>query len=142
MKRRIIITICGVAMMLVVALVMFMNTETWRSEEFRKKMGLYSYGHESHGTFHDCEWNRDVIIGGAKASCARANGLPEGAAVTLEDIVPFMTNSEYYFTAPESPAGPLPPCPSGGTYAINPIGSNVVCSHSYHQWYNCMHRTH
>jgi peroxiredoxin len=23
----------------------------------------------------------------------------------------------------------------------NPIGSNVVCSHPYHQWYNCMWKT-
>ena len=140
MKKRILIAVFGTVVVLVAAVGFFMNTGTWRSEEFRKKMGWYSYGHGNHATYHQCQWNRDAIEP-AKQAWANAKGLTNGTPVTLEDIVPFMTNSEYYFTAPGAPAGSLPPCPCGGKYSINPIGSNVVCSHPYHQWYNCMHRT-
>ena len=141
MKKRILIALFGTVLVLVMALVLFMNTETWRSEEFRKKMGWYSYGHENHATYHQCDWNRDAIIEPAKQALAKARGLSVGTSVSLEDIIPFMTNSEYYFTTPGAPAGSLPPCPSGGKYSINRIGIDVVCSHPYHQWYNCMWKT-
>ena len=139
MKKRIIVFIEVLA--LILSLVVLTQMPIWRSEEFRVKMGWYSYGYEDHTTYHKCEWNREPIIESAKQALAEAKGLSSGTAVTLEDIAPFITNSEYYFTGPGVPTGSVPPCPSGGKYAINPIGITVACSHPYHQWYNCMHKT-
>ncbi len=138
-KRKLMWIGAGLAI-LVVAITIFVNTPLWKSEEFRKKMGWRSYGMENHATYHQCELNRDCVES-AKGALARTKGLTNGSPVTLEDIIPFVTNSQYYFTAPGAPAGSLPPCPSGGKYSINPIGSKVVCSHPYHQWYNCMWKT-
>jgi hypothetical protein len=97
-------------------------------------------GREDHSTYHDCQWNRDAIIEPAKQELVEAKGMPLGSPVPLQDLIPFITNTKHYASTryPGTPPDYLPKCPSGGQYAINPIGSNVVCSHPYHQWYNCM----
>jgi|APSaa5957512622_1039677.scaffolds.fasta_scaffold07606_1 hypothetical protein len=102
--------ISAAILLLALSLFLFTKTETWRSEEFRKKMGWQSYGRESHGTYHECEWSRDVVI----------------------------PRDEEDFDAAVF-AGSLPACPSGGEYSL--VGDEVVCSHPYHQWYNCMWKT-
>ncbi len=142
MKKRSTIFIFAIVSILAASLLILVNTPIWKSEEFRVKMGWPSYGREDHRTYHDCQWHRDVIIADAKKRFAESAGLRKGAPVTWQDLVPFITNGTYYANTRYPGTAPdyLPKCPSGGTYSINPIGTNPTCSHPYHQWYNCMRR--
>ena len=141
-RKRKLMWLGTVPGILVVAVTIVANTPLWKSEEFRKKMGWCSYGRENHSTYHACDWNRGVIED-AKVALVKAKGLTNGTPVSWQDIAPIITNLQAYGGCqyPGTPPDYLPKCPSDGSYAINPIGYNVVCSHPYHQWYNCMWKT-
>jgi len=57
-------------------------------------------------------------IDSAKEQWAMESGAPNGAAVNMSDV------AGVYIRGPVS--GPT--CPGGGTYTLNPIGSNPTCS--------------
>jgi len=142
MKKRVMLIIGSLAAV-VIAGVVLVNTSMWKSEDFRAKMGWQSYGREDHGTYHDCQWNRDVIIDEAKQELAKAKGWTNGQPITWQDLAPIITTVQSYASTriPGTPPDYLPKCPCGGTYTLNPIGADATCSHPYHQWYNCMWKT-
>ncbi|MBI3736324.1 hypothetical protein HY256_07395 [Candidatus Sumerlaeota bacterium] len=65
-----------------------------------------------------CQENLTKIVG-AKEQWAFENGKPAGTPVTEGDFFP--ANHPY-------DAMPMPNCPSGATYIINPIGADPVCT--------------
>ena len=63
------------------------------------------------------------LISDAKIVYRAKNGLPLGAPVTWQELLPYMDADR-----------PLE-CPKGGDYSINPIGTNATCSFGKnHTW--------
>jgi hypothetical protein len=60
-------------------------------------------------------------IDAAKNEFALEKGKANGAAVTEDDIKPYLTG------------GTMPVCPSGGTYTIGKVGDKPTCSIPGHE---------
>ena len=63
--------------------------------------------------------NNLVWIAGSKKIAAQEYGLRSGATVNKQDLGKYIV-------------GEFPNCPAGGTYTINPIGTEPTCSVSGH----------
>jgi hypothetical protein len=61
-----------------------------------------------------------AYIDGAKTAAAEEHGLKAGAIVEKQELNKYML-------------GEFPTCPGGGTYTINPIGTEPTCSISGHK---------
>jgi hypothetical protein len=60
------------------------------------------------------------MLDGAKAQWALEHQKPAGALMTAADLAPYLPNKT------------VPGCPAGGTYTLNPVGINPICSVSGH----------